>query len=77
MACGNLQLCAVLEAGIKGSKHAVGQQIIERKRQRQSDEEVRIPGVSEDKDEEAGAERLTVDTEITEEEAAEILKAAL
>ena len=29
-ACGNLQLCEVLEAGIEGATHAVGQRIMER-----------------------------------------------
>ena len=31
-ACGNLQLCAVLEAGIEGATHAVGQKRLERVR---------------------------------------------
>ena len=29
-ACGNLQLCAGLEAGIEGATHAVGQRRVER-----------------------------------------------
>ena len=33
-ACGNLQLCAGLEAGIEGSTHAVGQRILARVRER-------------------------------------------
>ena len=30
MACGNLQVCAGLEAGIEGATHAVGQRRVER-----------------------------------------------
>ena len=30
MSCGNLQLCAVLEAGIEGATHALGQRQKER-----------------------------------------------
>ena len=33
-ACGNIQLCAGLEAGIEGDTHAVGQRRIERARAR-------------------------------------------
>ena len=38
-ACGNIQLCAGLEAGIEGSTHAVGQRRLERARRRRSEEE--------------------------------------
>ena len=38
-ACGNLQMCAGLKAGIEGSTHAVGQQRLERMRVRQGEEE--------------------------------------
>ena len=38
-ACGNLQLCAGLEAGIEGANHDVGQRILERVRERQHEEE--------------------------------------
>ena len=75
MACDNLQLRAGLEDGIEGETHAVGQQRHDRESQIRRKEEVRIPGVVEDEDKEAGSERLTVETEVTEEEAAEILKA--
>ena len=37
--CGNLQLCACLEAGIEGATHAVGQRRLERVRARREDEE--------------------------------------
>ena len=32
--CGNLHLCAGLEAGIEGTNHTVGHQILEKLRQR-------------------------------------------
>ena len=38
-ACGNLQLCAGLEAGIEGATHAVGQRRLERVRERRREEE--------------------------------------
>ena len=38
-ACGNLQLCPGLEAGIKGATHTVGQQRLERMRRIRSEEE--------------------------------------
>ena len=38
-ACGNLQLCAGLEAGIERATHAVGQQRLERVRGRRYEEE--------------------------------------
>ena len=38
-ACGNLQLCAGLEAGIEGATHAVGQRRMVRVRERRGDEE--------------------------------------
>ena len=37
-ACGNLQLCAGLEVGIEGATHAVGQQRLERVKQRRKEE---------------------------------------
>ena len=38
-ACGNLQLCAGLEADIEGETHAVGQRRVERARARRVEEE--------------------------------------
>ena len=38
-ACGNLQLCAGLEAGIEGAAHAVGQRRVEQVRSRRAEEE--------------------------------------
>ena len=37
--CGNLQLCAGLEAGIEGETHAIGQRRLERVRVRRREEE--------------------------------------
>ena len=37
--CGNLQLCAGLEAGIEGATHAVGQRTVERVLARRVEEE--------------------------------------
>ena len=38
-ACGNLQLCAGLEAGIKEATHTVGQRRLRRLRERRREEE--------------------------------------
>ena len=48
-ACGNRQLCAVLEAGIEGATHAVGQQRLTRVRERRGDEE-EVEGEVEEED---------------------------
>ena len=37
--CGNLQICAVLEAGIEGATHAVVQRRLDRVRRRRQEEE--------------------------------------
>ena len=77
MVCGNLQRCESLEAGIEGATHAVVQRRLERARQIRSKEEARRHGKEEYEDEEAGVERLKVETEGIEEEAVEILVASL
>ena len=79
-ACGNLQLCAGLEAGIEGSAHAVGQQRLARVGVRREEAEE-----AEDTEEEeeaaegiaAGLVNLNIETAVTEEEAEEGLEAAL
>ena len=79
-ACGNLQLCAGLEAGIEGATHNVGQQRQARLRERREDaEEVKF---AEEEEEEsggnaAGLHNLNIETAATEEEEAEGLAAAL
>ena len=70
MACGNMQLCAGLEAGMDCSTHTLGQRQLERSRQRRCEEYSRRIGEEEDEDEAAREESLTVETEGTEEEAA-------
>ena len=74
-ACGNLQLCAGLEAGIEGATHTVGQRRRERVRERLSKEDEADDTAEEEEEEEgggiaAGLKKLTIETEGTEEEAA-------
>ena len=59
--CGKLQLCAGFLAGIEGTTHALGKRRLVRARQRRREEEARIPGKEEDKDEVAGVKQLTVE----------------
>ena len=75
MACGNLQLCAGLEAGIEGETHAVGQRRVERVLTRRGDTEGEAEEEGEEPEEEvsdlvAGLSNLTIETAGTEEEAA-------
>ena len=82
MACGNLQLCAGLEAGIEGAAHAVGQRRVERVRARRVEEEGEVDAVLEEQEEEGGEvavgfHHLRIETAGTEEEAEEGLAAAL
>ena len=76
-ACGNLQLCAGLEARIEGATHAVGQRRLERVRRRRQDEEE--AGNSEEEEERGGVSgilnNLTIEMAGTEKEAAEHLEA--
>ena len=79
-ACGNLQLCAGLEAGIEGATHAVGQQRMERVSLRRS--EMDDEHATEAEEEEGGGvldgiHNLSIETAGIEEEAAEGLEAAL
>ena len=76
-ACGNLQVCAGLEADIEDATYAVGQQRLERVRGRRSDEaagyadeEERIVIVE-------GLNNLSIEMAGTEDEVAEGLEAAL
>ena len=81
-ACGNLQLCAGLEAGIEGATHAVGQRRIERVLDRRGEKESEVDAEAEEPDKE-GAEvagligNLNIETAGTEEEAEEGLAPAL
>ena len=78
-ACGNLQLCVGLEAGIEGDTHAVGRRRIDRVRVRRDVEEE--AGDSKEKEDNGGVasclNNLTIETAVAEEEAADNLKGAL
>ena len=79
--CGNLQLCAGLEAGIEGATHVVGHWILARVRSRR--EETEEEEVAEAEKEEGGGgiaaclHHFNIETGATEEEAAEGLAEAL
>ena len=78
--CGNLQLCAGLEAGIEGATHAVGQRRLERVRVRRSEED-EADYLAEEEEEigwvEEQLNNIRIETVGTEEEAAEGLAASL
>ena len=80
MACGNLQLCAGLEAGTEGSNYDVGQRRLARFRERRGEEE-EAEGSVEEENERGGVagllDNLTIETAGTEEEAAVGIEAAL
>ena len=79
-ACGNLQLCAGLEAGIEGATHAVEQRRLERVRMRRIKED-ETDDLAEEEEERGGVagllNNLTIETAGTEEEAAEGILGAL
>ena len=80
-ACGNLQLCAGLEAGIEGATRAVGQRRVERVLARRGDTEGAAEEEGEETEEDgaevvAGLSNLTIETVGTEEEAEEGLVVA-
>ena len=77
-ACEKLQMCAGLKASIEISTHAVRKWILERVRARRSVEETGSVEEEEDMETvEVALNILSIETAVTEEEAAEVLKAAL
>ena len=52
--CGNLQMCAGLEAGIEGATHAVGQRRLERMRERRVETEDEAAIEAEEEEDEGG-----------------------
>ena len=79
-ACGNIQLCAGLAAGIEGDTHAVGQQRLEKARVQRSEED-EADDSAEEEDEGGGVEAQLnnprTDMAGTEKEAMEGLAASL
>ena len=63
--CVNMQLCASLKAGIEGATHALGQQRLERYRERHREEEEILREEEEEESESVavGIENLNIDTE--------------
>ena len=78
--CGNLQLCAGLEAGIEGDTHAVGQRRLARVREIRYEPDKEEAAGDEEEEREGtanGFNNLRIETAGTEEEAAEGLAVAL
>ena len=79
-ACGKLQLCAGLEAGIEGTTQAVGKRRLARVRERRAESDKEEVAGDEEEDRggiSAGLNNLTIETTGTEEEAATGLAVAL
>ena len=81
-ACGNLQMCAGLEAGIEEATHAVGQRRVERVRSSRLEEEGEVDAAAEEPEEDGGEvarliDNLRIETAGTNEEAEEGLTAAV
>ena len=64
MVCGNLQLCAGLEAGMESAIHAMGQRKMKRARQRRRGEKARIIEEEDDEDEVADILEVSLDMEV-------------
>ena len=79
-ACGNIQLCTGLDVSIEGATHAVGQRRMERVRPRRAktDDETETEAEGEEGGEVlACLHNLSIETAVTEEEAAEGLEDSL
>ena len=79
-ACGYLQLCAGIDAGIEGATHVVVQRRLERLRGRRREEEEAEEAEEEEEESRGvldGINNLTIETTGTEEETADGLEAAL
>ena len=77
-ACGNLQLCAGLKAGIERATHAVVKRRLEKSRVRNREKYTRRPAEEEESySVVVGVDNISIETAGLEEEAAEGLEAAI